>query len=69
MCVVGVSRVLGMTGVTRVWPEPRLRADAGETVAVSAASGAVGGIVGQLAKRRECRVVGIAAAREMPLRG
>ena len=33
---------------------------AGETVVVSAASGAVGGAVGQLAKVRGCRVVGIA---------
>ncbi|MDH5355531.1 MAG: NADP-dependent oxidoreductase [Gammaproteobacteria bacterium] len=33
---------------------------AGETVLVSAASGAVGSVVGQLAKLQECRVVGIA---------
>ncbi len=33
---------------------------AGETVLVSAASGAVGGIVGQLAKLQGCRAVGIA---------
>lgn len=33
---------------------------AGETVVVSAASGAVGSVVGQLAKLRGCRVVGIA---------
>src|SRR5208282_4893918 len=32
----------------------------GETVVVSAASGAVGGVVGQLAKIRACRTVGIA---------
>src|SRR6185503_5841892 len=32
----------------------------GETVVVSAASGAVGGVVGQLAKARGCRAVGIA---------
>ncbi len=53
--------VLGMPGVT-AWMgltqiiEPK----AGETVVVSAASGAVGGVVGQLAKARGCRVVGIA---------
>jgi NADPH-dependent curcumin reductase CurA len=35
----------------------------GNTVVVSAASGAVGSIVGQLAKIKGCRVVGIAAAR------
>ncbi|WP_158746748.1 NADP-dependent oxidoreductase [Acidisphaera sp. L21] len=33
---------------------------AGETVVVSAASGAVGSVVGQLAKKHGCRVVGIA---------
>jgi NADPH-dependent curcumin reductase CurA len=36
--------------------EPR----AGETVVVTAASGAVGAVVGQLAKARGCRVVGVA---------
>jgi len=53
--------VLGMPGVT-AWfglfeigkPKP------GETVVVSAASGAVGSVVGQLAKDEGCRVVGIA---------
>jgi len=53
--------VLGMTGVTAWYGLNRVCAPKpGETVAVSAASGAVGGIVGQLAKRQECRVVGIA---------
>lgn len=33
---------------------------AGETVVVSAASGAVGALVGQIAKIKDCRVVGIA---------
>jgi NADPH-dependent curcumin reductase len=33
---------------------------AGETVVVSAASGAVGSVVGQIAKARGCRAVGIA---------
>lgn len=32
----------------------------GETVVVSAASGAVGSVVGQLAKRQKCKVIGIA---------
>lgn len=32
----------------------------GETVVVSAASGAVGSVVGQIAKIKGCRVVGIA---------
>src|SRR5438067_290515 len=35
---------------------------AGETVVVSAASGAVGSVVGQLAKLRGCRAVGIAGS-------
>ena len=38
------------------------RTKPGETVAVSAAAGAVGAVVGQLAKIKECRVVGIAGA-------
>ncbi|AKV00712.1 Putative oxidoreductase YncB [Labilithrix luteola] len=37
---------------------------AGETVVVSAASGAVGSVVGQLAKSRGCRAVGIAGGAE-----
>ena len=36
----------------------------GETVVVSAASGAVGGIVGQIAKIKGCRAVGIAGGPE-----
>jgi NADPH-dependent curcumin reductase CurA len=36
----------------------------GETVVVSAASGAVGSVVGQLAKEKGCRVVGIAGGPE-----
>ena len=36
----------------------------GETVVVSAASGAVGSVVGQLARERGCRVVGIAGGPE-----
>src|SRR3546814_20825993 len=37
---------------------------AGETVVVSAASGAVGSVVGQVAKIQGCRVVGIAGGAE-----
>ncbi len=57
--------VLGMPGVT-AWIglldicQPR----AGETVAVSAASGAVGSVVGQIAKLKGCRAVGIAGGRQ-----
>ncbi len=51
----------GMPGVTAWYGLNRIIAPkAGETVAVSAASGAVGSVVGQLAKRAGCRVVGIA---------
>jgi NADPH-dependent curcumin reductase CurA len=53
--------VLGMPGFTAYFglldigrPQP------GETVVVSAAAGAVGGVVGQIAKIKGCRAVGIA---------
>ena len=56
---------VGMPGVTAWYGlnmicEPK----SGETVAVSAASGAVGGVVGQLAKARGCRVVGVAGGKD-----
>ena len=52
---------VGMPGVTAWYGLTRICAPkAGETVVVSAASGAVGGAVGQLAKARGCRAVGIA---------
>jgi NADPH-dependent curcumin reductase len=57
--------MLGMPGMTAYFglkeigqPKP------GETVLVSAASGAVGSVVGQLAKLWDCRAVGIAGGRE-----
>lgn len=52
---------VGMPGVT-AWYGLKQIIDpkAGETVVVSAASGAVGGVVGQLAKGIGCRVVGLA---------
>ena len=53
--------VAGMPGVTAWVGLNRIIAPkAGETVVVSAASGAVGSVVGQLAKRAGCRAVGIA---------
>jgi NADPH-dependent curcumin reductase len=57
---VGVLGMLGLTAyaglVVQCQPQP------GETVVVSAASGGVGQVVGQLAKLKGCRVVGIAGA-------
>lgn len=53
--------VLGMPGLTAwVGLEDIGQPKAGETVVVSAASGAVGQVVGQIAKVRGCTVVGIA---------
>lgn len=40
------------------------RAEAGQTVVVSAAAGAVGGIAGQIARIKGCRVIGIAGGAE-----
>ncbi|MCE4554623.1 NADP-dependent oxidoreductase [Roseateles cellulosilyticus] len=56
---------VGMPGVTAWYGLVRIIAPkAGETVVVSAASGAVGSAVGQLAKARGCRVVGVAGGAE-----
>lgn len=52
---------LGMPGVTAWVGLTRIGAPkAGETVLVSSAAGAVGSVVGQLARARGCRAVGIA---------
>ena len=52
---------VGMPGVTAwVGLNHVIEAKAGETIVVSAASGAVGSVVGQLAKAKGCRVVGLA---------
>jgi hypothetical protein len=52
---------LGSTGVTAWIGLVEIgRPKKGETVLVSAASGAVGSVVGQLARRRGCRAIGIA---------
>ena len=52
---------VGMPGVTAWYGLMKIcKPQPGETVVVSAASGAVGGVVGQLAKAKGCRAVGIA---------
>ncbi|CAG4920515.1 NADP-dependent oxidoreductase [Paraburkholderia saeva] len=56
---------VGMPGVTAWYGLNRIIAPkAGETVVVSAASGAVGTVVGQLAKLAGCRAIGIAGGEE-----
>ncbi len=55
--------VLGMPGMTAyVGLLDHGRPKAGETVVVSAAAGAVGQVVGQLARIKGCRAIGIAGA-------
>lgn len=55
---VGMPGVTAWYGLTQIGqPKP------GETVSVTAASGAVGSVVGQLAKLLGCRVVGVAGGR------
>ena len=57
--------VLGMPGMTAYFGLKELgQPKAGETLVVSAASGAVGSVVGQLAKIWGCRAVGIAGGPE-----
>src|SRR6266446_4572463 len=57
--------VLGMPGLTAYVGLSEIgRPQRGETVVVSAASGAVGAVVGQLAKREGARVIGIAGVSE-----
>jgi len=57
--------VLGMPGMTGYFGLLKTgQPKAGETVVVSGAAGAVGGLVGQIAKIKGCRVVGIAGGPE-----
>jgi len=57
--------ILGMTGMTAYFGLLDVGAPkAGETVVVSGAAGAVGATVGQIAKIKGCRVVGIAGGPE-----
>ncbi len=59
---LGVLGMLGLTAYSGIYiqcqPKP------GETVVISAASGGVGQIAGQIAKLKGCRVVGIAGTEE-----
>jgi NADPH-dependent curcumin reductase len=57
--------VLGMPGLTAYVGLLDIgQAKSGETVVVSAASGAVGSVVGQLARLKGCRAVGVAGSKE-----
>lgn len=56
---VGMPGVTGWYGLNGI-----IKPQAGQTVVVSAASGAVGSVVGQLARRAGCRAVGIAGGAE-----
>ncbi len=56
---------LGMPGMTAYFGILRVgKIKAGETVLVSGAAGAVGSVVGQIAKLKGCKVVGIAGGAE-----
>ncbi len=54
--IPGLTAYFGLLDICR--PQP------GETVVVSAAAGAVGSLVGQIAKIKRCRAVGIAGSNE-----
>ena len=54
--IPGFTAYMGLLDIGQ--PKP------GETVAVAAATGAVGSVVGQIAKLKDCRVVGIAGGTE-----
>ena len=56
---VGMPGMTAWYGLTQI-----MQPKEGETIVVSAASGAVGSVAGQLAKLRGCRAVGIAGGRE-----
>ncbi|WP_409296987.1 NADP-dependent oxidoreductase [Peribacillus sp. SCS-26] len=57
--------ILGMTGLTAYFGLLDIgKPKSGETVVVSGAAGAVGSVVGQIAKIQGCRVVGIAGSDE-----
>jgi hypothetical protein len=59
---VGIMGMLGLTAYAGMYLQ--CRPQAGETAVVSAASGGVGQVAGQIAKIFGCRVVGIAGVQE-----
>ena len=61
-CALGVLGMPGFTGYMGLLEigQPK----AGETVVVAAATGAVGSVVGQIAKLKGCRAVGVAGGQE-----
>ena len=64
-CPTHALGVLGMPGLTAYYGLAEIgRPKAGETVVVAAASGAVGSVVGQMAKLAGARAVGIAGGQE-----
>ena len=57
--------ILGMTGLTAYFGLMHIcKPKSGETIVISAAAGAVGIVVGQIAKIQGCRVIGIAGSDE-----
>ncbi|WP_153721449.1 NADP-dependent oxidoreductase [Sporosarcina cascadiensis] len=57
--------ILGMTGLTAYFGLLDIgKPQAGETVAVSGAAGAVGSVVGQIAKMKGAKIIGIAGSQE-----
>jgi hypothetical protein len=56
---------LGLTGITAYFGLLDVgRPKAGETIVVSGAAGATGSVVGQIARIKECRAIGIAGGRD-----